>query len=163
MSRPSLFERLKAGLRRTRDILTRGLRGTDEDIEAALIEADVGVKATRELLEKIRTRGGDRVAALKTEIINLLEVEGKPGGHDAESYAPGKPQVIMIVGVNGSGKTTTVGKLAHLIRQQGRSVIVAASDTYRDAAGPAVADLGRTGRGGDCLFRAGTGRGRGGV
>jgi fused signal recognition particle receptor len=136
MPRPSLFERLKAGLRRTRDLLTRGLRGTTEDIEAALLEADVGVKATRELLERIQSRGPDRVGALKTEIFNLLAVDEKSGGHDSASCPPAKPQIIMIVGVNGSGKTTTVGKLAYRIRQQGRAVIVAASDTYRDAAAP---------------------------
>jgi fused signal recognition particle receptor len=127
---PGWFERLKAGLRRTRDLLTRGLRGSSEDVEAALLEADVGVKATRELLERIRTRGGDRASALRAEIVDLLSAAGsrQPGA--------GKPQVIMIVGVNGSGKTTTVGKLAHLIRRQDRTVIVAASDTYRDAAAP---------------------------
>jgi len=131
MSRPSLFERLKAGLRRTREILTRGLRGASEDIEAALLEADVGVAATRDLLAKTQARGGDHATALKAEIVNLLAVDERKPGPEC-----GKPQVVMIVGVNGSGKTTTVGKLAHLMRRQGRSVIVAASDTYRDAAAP---------------------------
>jgi len=127
----SWFERLKAGLRGTRDALVRGLRGTPEEIEAALLEADVGVKATEHLLARIRTRGGDPAAALKAEIISLLAVEA-PAAHLEER----KPRITMIVGVNGSGKTTTVGKLADRERREGKSVIVAASDTYRDAAAP---------------------------
>jgi fused signal recognition particle receptor len=127
----SFLERLKAGLARTRNVLFRGLRGTPEDVEAALLAADVGVKGTQHLLEAIRARGPDRIEALKQEMTKLLSVESRaaPGG-------PGKPEVIMIVGVNGSGKTTTVGKLAHALRAQGKTVVVAASDTYRDAAAP---------------------------
>jgi fused signal recognition particle receptor len=132
MPKVSLFDRLKAGLARTRDVLFRGLRGTPEDIEAALLAADVGVKGTQYLLDAIRTRGGDPLEALKQEMVKLLGTTpqfptGKSGGC---------PLVIMIVGVNGSGKTTTVGKLANVLRGAGKSVVVAASDTYRDAAAP---------------------------
>lgn len=118
-------------MQRTRNVLFRGLRGTPEDVEAALLAADVGVKGTQHLLDAIRARGGDRIEALKQEMTKLLAAENR-----AAHREPGKPEVIMIVGVNGSGKTTTVGKLAHALRGRGKSVVVAASDTYRDAAAP---------------------------
>jgi fused signal recognition particle receptor len=128
----SFLARLKAGLARTRNVLFRGLRGTPDDIEAALLAADVGVKGTQYLLDAIRKRGRDQLEALKQEMTKLLGTTPQfPAGK-----LGGCPQVIMIVGVNGSGKTTTVGKLANLLRGAGKSVVVAASDTYRDAAGP---------------------------
>jgi fused signal recognition particle receptor len=137
MPKPSLFERLKSGLQRTRAVLFRGLRGNPEEIEAALLEADVGVKGTQYLLDRIRTRGPDRVEALKQEMVKLLEPPVRsPQSAGRNPQAQRTPQVIMIVGVNGSGKTTTVGKLANAMRIAGKSVVVAASDTYRDAAGP---------------------------
>jgi len=145
MPRVSLFDRLKAGLARTRDVLLRGLRGTPEDIEAALLAADVGVKGAQYLLDAIRMRGGDRLEALKQEMVKLLsapaietgkQVQPTPNSKNSESSMSKTPRVIMIVGVNGSGKTTTVGKLANVLRDAGQAVVVAASDTYRDAAAP---------------------------
>ncbi len=137
MPKVSFFDRLKAGLARTRDVLFRGLRGTPEDIEAALLAADVGVKGTQYLLDAIRTRGGDPLEALKQEMVKLLSAPMPESAiRNPQSAIRLTPQVIMIVGVNGSGKTTTVGKLANVLRGAGKSVVVAASDTYRDAAAP---------------------------
>jgi fused signal recognition particle receptor len=133
----SFLERLKAGLQRTRNVLFRGLRGTPEDVEAALLAADVGVKGTQHLLDAIRARGGNQIEALKQEMVKLLSSPlSESAVRNPQSAVRLTPQVIMIVGVNGSGKTTTVGKLAHALRGQGKSVVVAASDTYRDAAAP---------------------------
>jgi len=114
-------------------VLLGRLQGPAEDLEAALLAADVGVKATQYLLDRLPARGEDRLPALRAEVVKLLS-PATAGGHPPDRDR--RPEVIMIVGVNGSGKTTTVGKLAQRLRRQGRSVLVAASDTYRDAAAP---------------------------
>ena len=126
----SVFERIKNGLKKTRQKLTQFLKSENiEDLEVALLSADVGVKATTYLLEKLKGQT-DKASVLKREITNLLEVP-----EAAPNNTPGiKPEIIMVVGVNGSGKTTTIGKLAHQFKQQGKTVLIAASDTYRDAA-----------------------------
>jgi fused signal recognition particle receptor len=94
-----------------------------------LLAADVGVKATEILVEKVKHATGDRREILETEIARLLSPKSK-----VESPKSQPPLVVMIVGVNGSGKTTTVGKLCRLFADQGQRVVVAAADTYRDAA-----------------------------
>ncbi len=126
----SVFERIRNGLKKTRQKLTQFLKSENiEDLEAALLSADVGVKATTYLLEKLKGQT-DKASVLKREITNLLELP-----EAAPRNTPGiKPEIIMVVGVNGSGKTTTIGKLAHQFKQQGKTVLIAASDTYRDAA-----------------------------
>ncbi len=113
------------------------LGGTaDEDtwrgLEEALIRADVGAKASKSLVQRVREAyrpGADPVELLIQEVTRIFEKD--------EPWSPpgGRPGVVMVVGVNGSGKTTTIGKLAHALRQQGRSVSVANSDTFRAAAG----------------------------
>jgi len=90
------------------------------------LEADVGVKATTYLIEKIKGES-DKIEILKKEITLLLS-------HETKTRVLEEPVIIMIVGVNGSGKTTTVGKLAYHLKKQGKDVLIAASDTYRDAA-----------------------------
>ena len=121
-------KRLAAGLAKTRTAFARVLSAADtEELEAALLEADVGVKATELLVQKVARAGVDRRAVLEGEIARLL-------ASGSARPEPGRPEVLMIVGVNGSGKTTTVGKLCHLLAGQGRRVVVAAADTYRDAA-----------------------------
>lgn len=130
-------------LRRLRDALGRGrgaiagalptLRSGGEEaweaLEEALISADVGVAASTELVERLRRHRGavDPAAALVEEIAKLL---GDPGTLDVSA----RPAVILVVGVNGSGKTTTIGKLAHRLREHGRQVLLAAADTFRAAA-----------------------------
>jgi fused signal recognition particle receptor len=135
--------RLKAGLARTRDVLNTPVselftrRKIDdalfEELESALLQADCGVAATRELISSMRKKKLEDGEALKlalkqamTELLAPLE--------RTLVVAGAKPFVIMVAGANGSGKTTSIGKLAKWLQSQGRSVILAAGDTYRAAA-----------------------------
>jgi len=100
-----------------------------ERLEEALIAGDVGVPATAELVRRLEERVEvlDLGQALAEEIALLMD---RPGGFDLSA----RPSVILVVGVNGTGKTTTIGKLARVLHEHGRSVLVAAADTYRAAA-----------------------------
>ncbi|MDI6844139.1 MAG: signal recognition particle-docking protein FtsY [Anaerosomatales bacterium] len=140
------FDRLSAGLTRSRDALQSRLAsvagrsralddGFFEGVEEALIAADVGAAASAELVDALR------VAARKqkiqdpdgaiAELVELVAAEFPPPGADPLAEAPA---VLLLVGVNGSGKTTTAGKLANEARQAGRTVVIASADTYRAAA-----------------------------
>ncbi len=144
-----LFSRLKAGLARTRanlsdalgDLLS-GKRQIDDDllddIETLLLTADVGVDATRRIIDELTTQVRRRTLsdpealgqALRTQLTDILRgVDAPP----IES-APGRPLVILMVGINGAGKTTTIGKLARRFKDDGNSVMLAAGDTFRAAA-----------------------------
>lgn len=134
----SFWELIKTSLKKTRERFRQFIKSENiEDIETALLSADVGVSATQYLIEKIKGEP-DKVSALKRAITNLLlssptSVLGiNPPKADEELKT--KPAIIMVVGVNGSGKTTTIGKLAYRLKLQGKKVLIAASDTYRDAA-----------------------------
>ena len=141
-----LFTRLKSGLSKTRKILTTdiddlflGKKLVDddmlEDLEELLITADMGVRTTMDIMERIagkrsRIAGAKELkAVLKEEILAYFDV---PPGQAAEVDA--KPHVVMVVGVNGVGKTTTIGKLAAHESRQGKKVLIAAADTFRAAA-----------------------------
>jgi fused signal recognition particle receptor len=101
------------------------------DAERALLEADFGVQPTHQILDRITgTQGGDFDAALQRAIVELLGGEEKPAGL-ARSQTP--PTVILVFGVNGVGKTTTVAKLARRLERSGRSTLLAAADTFRAA------------------------------
>ncbi len=144
-----LFGRIKQGLGRTKANLTQGLsslflgaREIDEDlleeIETQLLMADIGVDAASEIINKLtakveRKQLGDADAlygALKQELAALLVDSSEPWVPETD----GKPYVILMVGVNGVGKTTTIGKLAKRFQSEGRSVMLAAGDTFRAAA-----------------------------
>jgi fused signal recognition particle receptor len=104
---------------------------TVEALEEALISADVGVAATERIVAAVRAR--DRMGSslrdlVKTEILTILR------GADTQASNGHRPHVVMIVGVNGTGKTTTVGKLARLIKDGGQSPLICAADTFRAAA-----------------------------
>lgn len=147
MQAASWTARLKAGLARTRAALGGGLatllerRRLDEalleELEAALLGADCGVAATQAILDALRLRvkraGAEgEIAirqALREVLIELLEPLERP-----LDVSRAKPCVIMITGVNGSGKTTSIGKLAKWLQDQGKSVLLAAGDTFRAAA-----------------------------
>jgi fused signal recognition particle receptor len=132
-----------SGLAKTRGNLTRRLleawRGPAEvnewllEAEEALLSSDVGAQATRTILDGLRAKLGnvsDRdslLAALKEEVRGLLVADGLPTAED-------KPRVLLVVGVNGVGKTTTIGKLAYRYRQDGKKVLLIAADTFRAAA-----------------------------
>jgi fused signal recognition particle receptor len=124
------FTKLASSLAKTRHVFQRLLVAANtEELEEALLAADVGIKATEILTEKVKHAAGDRRDVLETEISRLLSPPQSPA-----SSPQSPPLVVMIVGVNGSGKTTTVGKLCRLFADQGQRVVVAAADTYRDAA-----------------------------
>ena len=135
--------RLKAGLARTRDALNTPVselfarRKIDEalfeELESALLQADCGVEASRALIASLRNRklpdGEALKQALKEALVELLAPLER-----RLDISAAKPFVIMIAGVNGSGKTTSIGKLAKWLQAQGRSVVLAAGDTFRAAA-----------------------------
>lgn len=147
--KPGLFGRLKAGLSRTRGNLTDGVANLVlgrkeiddellEDLETQLLVADVGVEATGAIIKDLtrrvaRKQLGDAdalIAALKEDMQTLLTPVSVPLTiSDAH-----KPFVILMVGINGVGKTTTIGKIARLLQDGGQSVMLAAGDTFRAAA-----------------------------
>jgi fused signal recognition particle receptor len=128
--------RLRTSLGRTRTAIRLPLGRFDprddeswEALEEALISADVGMVATEVLVERLRKRRNvdDLEQALVEEITGLLGEPGTLALHE-------RPSVILVVGVNGTGKTTTIGKLAYRLSEHGHSVLVAAADTFRAAA-----------------------------
>ena len=136
--RSGLFSRLRDSLGKSRRALTEQLAAAAFDpgdaeawerLEEALIAADVGVPATAELVRRLEARPdlGELGAALAEEIEALL-------GEPATLHVQERPSVILVVGVNGTGKTTTIGKLAKRLGEHGLSVLVAAADTFRAAA-----------------------------
>ncbi len=137
--------RLRQGLSRTRDVLTtdidelfRSNRFDDlmEELEERLITSDIGVQTAMEIIERISRRKGkiasaeDLKTVLREEVIDLM---GETCGA-ADEKITASPHVVMVLGVNGVGKTTTIGKLAARYAGQGKSVLIAASDTFRAAA-----------------------------
>ena len=143
--------RLRARLARSQTTLGRGLfallsrdvldEDTWEEVEDTLLQADMGVKPTQELVERLRTRvrvegtrgPGELRTLLREELVTAI-------GADADRslktlpHEDGRPAVVLVVGVNGTGKTTTCGKLARVLVADGRSVVLGAADTFRAAA-----------------------------
>ena len=133
-----MFARLRDSLAKSRRALTQEIAaaafdpGDDaawERLEEALIAGDVGVRATAELIRRLEARRDltDLGGALAEEIAALF---GEPGGLDVGA----DPSVLLVVGVNGTGKTTTIGKLAYRLAEHGHSVVLGAADTFRAAA-----------------------------
>lgn len=144
-----LFARLKQGLSKTRGRLSEGInslvlgeKSIDadllEDIETQLLSADVGIEASEQIISRLKQRlnrkqlsePGEFLQGLKQELTQILQPCDIPLNVDSEH----KPFVILMVGVNGVGKTTTAGKLATRFKSQGCSVMLAAGDTFRAAA-----------------------------
>ena len=137
--RGRFFSRLRDSLGKSRRALTEQIAATAFDpsndadwerLEEALIMGDVGVRATAELVQRLEARG-DTAANLNDA---LAEEVAKLFGEPATLDVAHAPTVILVVGVNGTGKTTTIGKLASKLSQHGKSVVVAAADTFRAAA-----------------------------
>jgi len=145
---PNLLDRLKAGIQKTRsglvdrieDVLA-GKKEIDaellEELEYTLITADLGVRTVDDILERIRQRVDRRQTSDATEIRNLIReqlFEVLRASETPMRVIATAPAVVMVVGVNGSGKTTTIGKLAHRFLEEGRTVLLCAADTFRAAA-----------------------------
>jgi fused signal recognition particle receptor len=178
--RESFFDRMKAAVTRTRESLSGSLgavvaltREVDDvaldDLEFALLASDIGAPTTNEIISRLRERalrdgigsGAELKSLLKSEVLRILDQVAPTLPHNAA------PEVVMMVGVNGTGKTTTSGKLAALYRREGKSVLLCAADTFRAAAieqlevwsARSGVDLIKTRQGGDpsaALFDAAT-------
>ena len=107
-----------------------------DDLEATLIAADVGVPTTERVVGDLRRQAAGAHLRSPADALRFLKADlaTQMGGRSRDLNLDGAPAVMLIVGVNGSGKTTTIGKLAHLLRQEGRRPLLAAADTYRAAA-----------------------------
>lgn len=137
------FKKIAEGIKKTKDNLSKKLffafsaRALDdefyESLEEALLSGDVGIKATEEVIEELRDRAFREKIKAPEEAKELLkEILVESIDYEVEEYS--YPLVILLSGVNGVGKTTAIGKLAHLFRESGKSVVVAAADTFRAAA-----------------------------
>ncbi len=145
-----IFDKLKKGLSKTHDNifakvdkLVYGKSKVDEDIinqiEEILLSSDVGVKTTEELIENLKTRVKEEKYERAEELNRMLKDELKRVFLEGSSSVNGfkidkKPHIVMVVGVNGVGKTTSVGKLAYNFKNEGHTVLIAAADTFRAAA-----------------------------
>lgn len=140
------FAKIKAGLSKTRNNIMSGVDNVlksfvkiDEDLfeelEEALIMADIGVETSLYIIEKLRERVKDERATEASQVKGLLvKVISEILEKDDEPLNLTSPSVILVIGVNGVGKTTTIGKLAHNYKSEGKSVLLAAADTFRAAA-----------------------------
>jgi fused signal recognition particle receptor len=147
--KPSFLERMKEAVTRTRENLSERIeevvsfgkeidQATLDDLEAILLSADLGTGTTNEILGKLREKANykqiknvdELKRLLKEEILTILAtVDSRP-----VTKVDGTPEVILVVGVNGTGKTTTIGKLAQVLRSDGKTVLLCAADTFRAAA-----------------------------
>src|SRR5512135_469031 len=147
--KPGFLDRMKQAVTRTRENLSERLedvvsfhkeidRSTLDDLEATLIGADLGTVTTHEVLEKLREKADRKQIKDVAELKRLLKEELlailNAGTGKAVAKVDGTPEVILIVGVNGTGKTTTIGKLSQVFRSQGKTVLLCAADTFRAAA-----------------------------
>lgn len=152
----SLLDRLKESVSKTRSQIAAKVEGLFlggkkidpqvlKQLETALLAADIGVRTTKEVLEAVREKvdrntlsdSGELKAELKRQILARMAVAPTPvngATSTTEPQSDPRPRVIFMVGVNGVGKTTTMGKLANRLRQEGHSVLLCAADTFRAAA-----------------------------
>jgi fused signal recognition particle receptor len=147
--KPSFLDRMKQAVTRTRENLAERIddvvslgkeidRNTLDDLEATLISADLGSATTEEILGKLRDKA-DRKQIKNVEELKrllkeeILEILNRANARPVQRV-DGTPEVILVVGVNGTGKTTTIGKLSQVFRSQGKNVLLCAADTFRAAA-----------------------------
>lgn len=143
----SLFEKLKNGLKKTRESITQKIdqllvsmgkidEELFEELEEILITSDVGVETTLKIIGDLKQRVKNEKVTDPKQVKELLkeEIAGILDSGDAGLKLDTKPSVIVVVGVNGVGKTTSIGKICNLLKMQGKKVIVAAGDTFRAAA-----------------------------
>lgn len=144
----AFFSKLRASLSKTKDSINdkiesviKNFRSVDDDLfdelEEALITADLGVNTSMDIIERLRDAAKSKNIKnsedLKSELADILE-EILTDGADSKLDIRGLPAVVMVIGVNGVGKTTSIGKLAAMYKKQGKNVVIAAADTFRAAA-----------------------------
>ncbi len=147
------FARLKAGLTKTRDSIVRGIDSVFngfssidddfyEELEEILIMGDIGVSATTEIMERLKEQVKEQHLKEPKECKQVLieSIKEQMRVDEATYDFERKQSVIMVIGVNGVGKTTSVGKLAGKLKDEGRKVLIAAADTFRAAAGDQLAE-----------------------
>ena len=145
--KPGWFQRLKTGLTKTSSRLTQDIAGiftkrkldadTLQELEDLLIQADLGVETAMRITEALaKDRHNKEISPEEVRAVLAREVEGvlAPVAQPLVIDGGSRPHVILVVGVNGTGKTTTIGKIAHRLTQDGRTVMMAAGDTFRAAA-----------------------------
>ena len=142
----AFLDKLKNGLLKTKnaifgsiDNVLKAFVKVDEDLldelEELLITADVGVNATEEILDELRERIKDGRLKEKEDVVSALrEILVDMIGEGMPLVLDSKPSVILVIGVNGAGKTTSIGKITNILKRQGKKVVVAAADTFRAAA-----------------------------
>jgi fused signal recognition particle receptor len=147
--KPGFLEKMKQAVTRTRENLSERIddlvsigkeidRSDLDELEAILITADLGARTTAEILDKLRDRAdrkqikdvNELKRLIKEQLLEILNATPPRAGKNPD----GGPEVVMVVGVNGTGKTTTIGKLAHALRGEGKNVLLCAADTFRAAA-----------------------------
>ena len=164
----ALADRLKQGLERSRQALNQGLdgllsagrvvdEGMLEELEEVLVASDLGVREAAEFVSRVRAEAKRTGALSGQDVRSLLRrfLEEALTGAAAPLNVDGAPSVILMLGVNGAGKTTSTGKLAALLRASGKSVLLAAADTFRAAAVEQLEEWGR--RAGAQVIRQGAG------
>src|SRR6202451_1248098 len=144
--KPSFIERMKEAVSRTRENLSQRIedvvsigkeidRATLDDLEATLIGADLGNTTTHQVLDKLRDKADRKQIKNVDELKRLLKEELLTILNAANTRpvqkVDGTPEVILVVGINGTGKTTTIGKLSQVFRSQGKTVLLCAGDTFR--------------------------------
>ena len=147
--KPSFLERMKEAVTRTRENLSERIeevvsfgreidQTTLDDLEAILLGADLGTETTQEILGNLREKANYKQIKNVDELKRLLKEEIRAilaaVNSQPVSKVEGTPEVILVVGVNGTGKTTTIGKLAQVLRSDGKTVLLCAADTFRAAA-----------------------------
>ena len=142
----AFLDKLKAGLNKTKNALFGGVDNilkafvrVDEDLldelEELLVCADVGVGATEDIIDELRERIKDGRLKEKDQVVSTLqEILADMIGEGEPLNLDGTPSVVLVIGVNGAGKTTSIGKIANNLRRSGKHVVVAAADTFRAAA-----------------------------
>lgn len=141
-----LFSKIKEGLKKTRDSVLSGVNGIInsftkideelfEELEETLVMSDIGVQTSSEICDKLRKRIKETGITDPSEIMGLMkEIITEMLGEDEGLHLETKPSVILVIGVNGVGKTTTIGKLSLRLKNEGKKVVLGAADTFRAAA-----------------------------
>ena len=147
------FSRLKAGLAKTRDNIVHGIDSVFngfsaiddefyEELEEILIMGDIGVNATNEIIERLKVQVKEKHIKEPKESKQLLieSIREQMRVEETAYEFENRQSVILVIGVNGVGKTTSVGKLAGILKDKGKKVLIAAADTFRAAAGEQLAE-----------------------